>query len=109
MGLLGSVLGRGNTGTGGGMSPLTMALLGILAYRTVQGKGRLAEMLGRSAPGQSPSLAPTGGIGGLLSGFLGGAGSSGGILRGGLGDLLRQFQQNGMGEKTRSRLGKGPN
>ena len=111
MGLLDSVLGRGNTGTGGGMSPLTMALLGILAYRTVQGKGRLAEMLGRSAPGQSPSLAsaPTGGIGGLLSSFLGGAGSSGGILSGGRGDLLRQFQQNGMGEKARSWIGTGPN
>jgi uncharacterized protein YidB (DUF937 family) len=111
MGLLDSILGRSSSGSGG-MSPLTMALLGILAYRTVHGKGRLAEMLGRSAPGQSPEAPPSqtgGGIGGLLSGFLGGAGSSGGILSGGLGDLLRQFEQNGMGDKARSWIGTGAN
>ena len=41
MGLLDGVLGGGSR-SGGGMSPLTMALLGLLAYRTFQGKGRLA-------------------------------------------------------------------
>jgi len=30
----------------GGMSPLMLALLGVLAYRTLHGKGRLADMLG---------------------------------------------------------------
>ena len=106
MGLLDSVLGRTNAGAGSGMSPVTMALIGLLAYRTFQGKGRLAEMLGRGAPAQ-PGAAP-GGLGGLLSGFLGGAGS-GGILSGGLGDLLRQFQANGQGDKMKSWVGKGPN
>jgi hypothetical protein len=52
MGLLDTVLG--GTRTSGGMSPITMALLGVLAYRTFQGKGRLADMLGR-APAASPS------------------------------------------------------
>ena len=36
MGLLGGLLGGGR----GGMSPLTMALLGVLAYRTFKGKAR---------------------------------------------------------------------
>jgi hypothetical protein len=47
MGLLDSVLGGASHQRRGGMSPLTMALLGLLAYRTFQGKGRLADMLGR--------------------------------------------------------------
>ena len=45
MGLLDSVLGGSRAS--GGMSPITMALLGVLAYRTFQGKGRLADMLGQ--------------------------------------------------------------
>ena len=110
MGLLDSVLGRSNAGSGG-MSPLTMALVGLLAYRTVQGKGRLAQMLGghqaNQVPGQAPST--SGGIGGLLSGFLAGGGSSGGILSNGLSDLLQQFQQNGLGPKAQSWIGTGPN
>lgn len=111
MGLLDSVLGRSNMGAGGGMSPLTVALMGVLAYRTFQGKGRLAEMLGRTAPGQTPAQtpSPTGGLGGLLSNFLGGPGSSGGILSSGLGDLLRQFEQNGLGSKAQSWIGNDPN
>jgi hypothetical protein len=36
MGLLDSVLG-GSRVSGGGMSPITMALMGLLAYRTFQG------------------------------------------------------------------------
>ena len=111
MGLLDSVFG-GGFGQRRGMSPLTMALLGLLAYRTFQGKGRLAEMFG-----QQPStggILPQGdeapqpaGAGGLLGG-LGGM-SGGGILSGGLRDLLGQFKQNGQGEKAQSWISKGPN
>ena len=46
MGLLDSVLGGGQR-SGGGMSPITMALLGLLAYRTIRGKGKLGEMHGK--------------------------------------------------------------
>jgi uncharacterized protein YidB (DUF937 family) len=111
MGLLDSVLG-GSRGGSGGMSPITMALLGVLAYRTFQGKGRLADMLGR-APAGGPSggastTNPGSGLGGLLGGLLGG-GAAGGILSGGLGDLLKQFQQNGQGDKAQSWIAKGPN
>ena len=110
MGLLDSVLG-GNR-AGGGMSPITMALLGLLAYRTFQGKGRLADMLGR-APDSGPAggaatANSSGGLGGLLGGLLGG-GAAGGILSGGLSDLLKQFQQNGQGDKAQSWIASGPN
>jgi uncharacterized protein YidB (DUF937 family) len=110
MGLLDTVLGDARTS--GGMSPITMALLGVLAYRTFQGKGRLADMLGR-APASSPSggastTTPRDGLGGLLGGLLGG-GTVGGILSGGLGDLLKQFQQNGQGDKAQSWIASGPN
>ena len=114
MGLLDQVLGGGTgTSSGGGMSPMTMALMGLLAYRTFEGKGRLADMLGRTpgnaaAPNGTPGVAGTGGFGGMLGGLLGGGGA-GSILSGGLGDLLKQFQQNGQGDKAQSWIASGPN
>jgi len=115
MGLLDSVFGGGyGSRRGSGMSPLTMGLLGLLAYRTFQGKGRLAEMLGQKPRetnepsediGMRRSSAGSGGMfGGLLSG-----GSVGGILSGGLSDLLSQFQQNGHGDKAQSWISTAPN
>jgi hypothetical protein len=57
MGLMDNILGaRG--GAGGGMSPLTMALLGVVAYKTFQGKGRLADMLGHHPDGGGQAGAP---------------------------------------------------
>jgi uncharacterized protein YidB (DUF937 family) len=114
MGLLDSVLGTNTARSGGGMSPITMALLGLLAYRTLNGKGRLADMMGRGPAGANPmggnagSPTPGGGLGGLLGGLLGG-GAAGGILSGGLGELLKQFQQNGQGDKAQSWVERGPN
>jgi len=106
MSLLGNLLGGG--GGRGGMSPITMGLLGLLAYRTFQGKGRLADMLGRSENGDAPRTgAPQAAGGGLLGGLLGaGAGS---ILSGGLGDLLKSLQQGGQGDKAETWVAKGPN
>jgi uncharacterized protein YidB (DUF937 family) len=88
------------------MSPITLGLLALLAYRTYQGKGRLAEMLGRGQP-QSPGARPEptgnsvpgrpaggnifGGNAGGVPGAGGGLPSGGGLadmLRGGLGGLL---------------------
>jgi len=118
--MIGNLFGGG--GGRGGMSPITLALMGVLAYRTLKGKGRLADMLGRNpagggAPGANPyggnAGAPDprgagGGLGGLLGGLLGG-GLAGGALSGGLNDLLRQFQQNGQGDKAESWINRGPN
>ncbi|HKU13264.1 MAG TPA: YidB family protein [Steroidobacteraceae bacterium] len=82
----------GPTHRSGGMSPVMMGLLGLLAYRTVKGKGRLADMLGTG-----PNAA---GAGGPLSG---------GALGGGLKDLLDRFRQSGQGSKADSWVAKGPN
>ena len=102
---------------GGGMSPITMALMGLLAYRTLKGKGRLADMLGRGNAGGMPGASPYGGNagapdprgagGGLLAGLGGLLG--GGALSGGLNDLLKQFQQHGQGDKAESWINRGPN
>jgi uncharacterized protein YidB (DUF937 family) len=106
MGLL-DILGASGARRGGGMSPITMALLGLLAYRTFQGKGRLADMLGRT-PAGSGAPAAGGGLGDLLGGLIGG-GAAGSVLSGGLGDLIKQFQQTGQGDKADSWVAKGPN
>jgi hypothetical protein len=44
------------------MSPITLELAGLLAYRTLQGKGRLADMLGTNgaAAGGAPASPATG-------------------------------------------------
>jgi len=118
MGLLDGLLGGSNR-TSSGMSPLNALLLGVLAYRTYQGKGRLAEMLGRGAPASiSPpgsNVTPPasgGGLGNLLGGGLGGllaGGAAGGPLSGGLRSLVDRFQQNGHGDIANSWIGTGAN
>src|SRR3981189_2996428 len=110
-----------NAQSSGGMSPLTMAILGLLAYKAV-------KHLSGSQPGASPAPAPSsgnsvntglpggggmgGGLGDILKGGLGGllaGGAAGSVISGGLGDLLRQFQQNGQGGAPNSWVSKGPN
>jgi uncharacterized protein YidB (DUF937 family) len=81
--------GADRTG-GGGMSPLTMALLGLLAYKAVKSFGGSSADPANPAAGRAASGAPAPGTGGLglddlLRGGLGGQGSGG---LGGLGGLL---------------------
>ena len=119
--------GQRDTSSGsGGMSPITMAILGLLAYKAVKG-----------FTGQQPSTAPAntrippsgtaintgaqgGGIGGSMGGGLGdllknglggllATGAAGSVLSGGLGDLLKQLQQGGHGETADLWVGTGPN
>jgi uncharacterized protein YidB (DUF937 family) len=94
---------------GGGMSPMTMALLGLLAYKAIKSSGGMGNILGggQAAPagaGRANPLQPgsavnpgsTGGaLGDILGGLFGGASSSaapggnlGGLIPGGLGGLL---------------------
>jgi uncharacterized protein YidB (DUF937 family) len=96
--------------------PSMTALLGLLAIAGYQNRDKLAEMLGglgkstQGAAGQ-PGAAGQTGLGGLLShlgGTLGGAGA-GGILSGGLGELLDRFKQTGQGETAESWVKTGPN
>ena len=107
--------------SGGGMSPMTMAILGLLAWKAVK---HLTAGQAGAVPEQAPklpggnvtaSLPGGGGAGGLsdlLKGGLGGllaGGAAGSVISGGLGDLLRQFQQAGHGETVNSWVSPGPN
>jgi uncharacterized protein YidB (DUF937 family) len=122
----------------GGMSPMTMAILALLAYKgykhftgdqqapqgqpqqvpppnttqaSVPDSGGLGGLLGGLFGGNATGGAG-GGIGDILKGPLGGllaGGAAGSVVSGGLGDLLKQFQQNGHGEVANSWVGSGPN
>ena len=88
--------------------PSMTALLGLLAIAGYQNRDKIAEML-RGAGQNEPGADEQGGIGGLLGQLgLGGA-SAGGILSGGLGELLEQFKQTGQGETAESWINTGPN
>ncbi len=104
MGLLDVLTGMRNGprghGGGGGMSPITMALLGLLAYKAVKSFGGAGPRAG------SGMATPGGGLGDLLNGGLSGLG---GILSGGLGDLVKQFQNAGKGDVADSWVGTGDN
>jgi uncharacterized protein YidB (DUF937 family) len=90
--------------------PSMTALLGLLAIAGYQNRDKIAEMLG--GLGQSkPGAAGQGGIGGLLgqlSSSLGGA-SAGGVLSGGLSELIERFKQSGQAETAESWVKTGPN
>ena len=98
----------------GGMSPMMMALLGLLAYKAFKGltgggKPAAKAPAPAPAPAPPPARAPggtvaagmpgnlndllKGGLGGLLAG-----GAAGTVLSGGLNDLLKQLQDGGHGE-----------
>jgi uncharacterized protein YidB (DUF937 family) len=94
-----------------GMPSMT-ALLGLLAIAGYQNRDKLAEMLkGASANNPTAGGAQQPGQGGLLGnlgGMLGGAGV-GGLLNGGIGELLEKFKQSGQGETAQSWVNDGPN
>src|SRR5439155_1922849 len=112
----------GQTGQkSGGMSPLMMALLGLLAYKAFKGGNRpapsmptsggggLGEILGGLLGGGRPSGMPSpgarsGGLGDILAGGLNGS-----VLSSGLGNLVKQMQQNGYGRQAQSWVGHGVN
>ena len=117
--------GSSNPGTqsGGGMSPLTMAILGLLAWKAVK---HLGGNQASASPAPAPAPANTaggamagdpggglaGGLGDVLKGGLGGllaGGAAGSVISGGLGDLLKQLQQGGQGEAANSWVSNGPN
>ena len=106
---------------GGEMSPMTMAILALLAWKAM-------KHFGGGQPGTAPAQAPPklpgnvmaglpgggagGGLSDMLKGGLGGllaGGAAGSILSGGLGDLLNQFQQKGQGDAANSWVSNGPN
>ena len=111
--------------SGGGMSPITIALLGLLAYKAFKGRGQ-------PDPGTAAPAGQGGGLGGLLGGFLRGSGgaqggpgdlagglgglgglfggaSAGNALSGGLSNLIKDLQDAGHGQAAQSWVGNGPN
>jgi uncharacterized protein YidB (DUF937 family) len=98
----------------GGMSKITMALLGMLAYKAY-------KSLGNSQPEQTgaPARYPAGrqeardgqpgGLAGVLRTVFGGGPVPGPVLRRGLDNTVRDLEQNGQGEIARSWVGRGPN
>ena len=107
------------------------ALLGVLAVAGYQNRDKIAEVLrgiqrpqpGGSDPSSGTTSQPTSGLDDLLGKLTGSGGStsegglggllggltSGGILSGGLGDLLKTFQENGQGGKAESWISPGTN
>ncbi|RQH16257.1 YidB family protein [Bradyrhizobium sp. RP6] len=91
-----------------GMPSMT-ALLAMLAIAGYQNRDKLAELLkgagsGSSAGGQQPLGGVLGNLGGML-----GAGGIGGLLNGGIGELLERFNQSGQGDIADSWVKPGPN
>jgi uncharacterized protein YidB (DUF937 family) len=133
----GSGTGTGSTGTG--MSPMTMAILGLLAYKALRsmthhgeqpapaggpprpGGGDGGNIAARGMPGgdisQMDAPEQSGGqmggrVGDLLKGAFGGllgGSAAGGIMSGGLSDLLKQLQKSGFADTADSWVGSGPN
>jgi uncharacterized protein YidB (DUF937 family) len=98
--------------------PSMTALLGLLAIAGYQNRDKIAEMLGGSRqPGPTGSGPPQGtpqssGLAGVVEQLgrnLGGNASPGGILSGGLGELINRFKQSGHGQTAESWVGAGPN
>src|SRR5947209_1816233 len=90
--------------------PSMTALLGLLAVAGYQNRDKIAEMLrgrGQSTPDR-PGQSGAGGFLSQLGQTLGGA-SAGGMLSGGLGELVDRFTQSGHGETAASWVKTGPN
>jgi uncharacterized protein YidB (DUF937 family) len=113
----------------GGMSPITMALLGLLAYKAYKGATAPAPAAPPSrdaSPAQMPGQG--GGLGGLLGGLFGGnaasanagglsswlgpmlaGGAGGAVLSRGLGNLISGMSNSGQAQAAQSWVGTGPN
>ena len=88
--------------------PSMTALLGLIAIAGYQNRDKIAEMLG-GLKQNKPGAGDQGGIGGMLGQLgLGGA-SAGGILSGGIGELVERFRQSGLGDTADSWVNTGAN
>ena len=99
-----------STSGSGGMSPITMAILGLLAYKAVKSFSQSGTATAAPSGGMGGGLG--GGLGNILTGGLGSVlagGAAGSVLSGGLGDLVRQLQQGGQGAAASSWVGNGSN
>jgi uncharacterized protein YidB (DUF937 family) len=121
MGLLDVLNGMQNDPRGeqtpgsGGMSKITMALLGLLAYKAYKHMGSTqAPQAGvpsgyPCAQGPTPSDAEPGGLAGVLRTIVGGGSVPGNVLNRGVEHTVRDLEQSGHGEIARSWVGRGAN
>jgi uncharacterized protein YidB (DUF937 family) len=99
----------------GGMSKITMALLGLLAYKAYKHMGSSqAPQAGvpagyPSARNGGPSDAEPGGLAGVLRTIFGGGPVPGNVLSRGVDHTVRDLEQSGHGEIARSWVGRGAN
>jgi uncharacterized protein YidB (DUF937 family) len=96
-------------------TPSMVALLGLLAVAGYKNRDKIKEMLGaqqgasggpglNARPGQQGALGGLGGLGGLLGGL-----GAGGVLSGGIGELVERFKRNGQAQAADSWVSTGPN
>ncbi len=93
-------------------TPSMVALLGLLAVAGYKNRDRIKEYLGgqqgaSGGPGLNAQPGAQGGLGGL-GGLLGGLGA-GGLLSGGIGELVERFKRSGQGQAADSWVSTGPN
>lgn len=91
--------------------PSMTALLGLLAIAGYQNRDKLAEFL-RGVQNGAPSVGQSGlSLGGLLSQLssTAGGGGLGGLLSGGLSELVDRFKQTGQADIADSWVSTGPN
>jgi uncharacterized protein YidB (DUF937 family) len=103
--------GQRALGSSSGMSPITKAIIGVLAYQAVKAFTGNQASAGTNIDKQTPG-ATGGGLDDLLKGGLGGlfgGGAAGSVVSGGLNELLKQFQQSGQGDVAKSWIGPGAN
>src|ERR1700722_14426020 len=106
--------GPAEPGRRGGVSPITMGLLALLAYKTMRGEGPLGGLFrqgnapaGNAPAGTMPSAPAQAGAGGGLLDWL--QSGLGGAVAGGLPELLKRLDQNGLGNAGLSWVGPGAN
>lgn len=87
--------------------PSMTALLALLAVVGYQNRDKIKEVLGGLGKPGDPNQKEQGGLGGLLD-KLGGA-SAGGVLSGGLGELIDRFREKGLGDTADSWVRTGAN
>lgn len=124
--------GQAGSDTRGGMSPMTMALLGVLAYKAVKSFAGAGAGEATQPPTDAPASSGGAGAGviGALGRILGGSGGGGGavgdtlpgalaslfggaatgtMVSSGLGTLVREFEEKGYRGAVQSWIGKGAN
>jgi uncharacterized protein YidB (DUF937 family) len=89
-----------------GMPSMT-ALLGMVALAGYQNRDKLMEIF-NNATSSAGQAQKQGDLSNVVGGLLG-SGGVGGLLGGGLGQLLDQFTKNGQGDAAKSWIGSGPN